>query len=147
VEALVEKERQDETQFTTKIDGFGSFIPPWMLMYSFEGFFKNLILCMTKLRVLYFYHLTDLDHRNIILYKFEANPMNEEYPKINFHKKHKQCFHYLINFLNIYFGYSTSILCTFILFRNVYKNIMWHFLGSNVFMFLCFYVNNDIVFE
>jgi hypothetical protein len=28
VEALVEKERQDETQFTTKIDGFGSFIPP-----------------------------------------------------------------------------------------------------------------------
>jgi hypothetical protein len=24
--------------------------PPWLLMYSFAGFFKNLILCMTKLR-------------------------------------------------------------------------------------------------
>ncbi len=35
VEALRKKERQDETtQFTTKIDGFLSFIPPpWMLMY------------------------------------------------------------------------------------------------------------------
>jgi hypothetical protein len=28
VEALTEKERQDETQFTTKIDGFLSFNPP-----------------------------------------------------------------------------------------------------------------------
>jgi hypothetical protein len=28
VEALRQKERQDETQFTTKIDGFVSFIPP-----------------------------------------------------------------------------------------------------------------------
>jgi hypothetical protein len=28
VEALRKKERQDETQFTTKIDGFLSFIPP-----------------------------------------------------------------------------------------------------------------------
>jgi hypothetical protein len=27
VEALKKKERQDETQFTTKIDGFLSFIP------------------------------------------------------------------------------------------------------------------------
>jgi hypothetical protein len=27
VEALRQKERQDETQFTTKIDGFLSFIP------------------------------------------------------------------------------------------------------------------------
>jgi hypothetical protein len=27
-EALRKKERQDETQFTTKIDGFLSFIPP-----------------------------------------------------------------------------------------------------------------------
>jgi hypothetical protein len=50
VEALKEKERQDETQFTTKIDGFLSFIPlhidgflsfippphlRWMLMYFF----------------------------------------------------------------------------------------------------------------
>ncbi len=37
VEALREKERQDETQFTTKIDGFLSFIPPWMLMYFFKS--------------------------------------------------------------------------------------------------------------
>ncbi len=28
VEALRKKKRQDETQFTTKIDGFLSFIPP-----------------------------------------------------------------------------------------------------------------------
>jgi predicted proteasome-type protease len=28
VEALKKKERNDETQFTTKIDGFLSFIPP-----------------------------------------------------------------------------------------------------------------------
>jgi hypothetical protein len=38
VEALTKKERQDETQFTTKIDGFLSFIPRWMLMYFFAGF-------------------------------------------------------------------------------------------------------------
>jgi hypothetical protein len=30
MEALKKKERQDETQFTTKFDGF---IPHWMLMY------------------------------------------------------------------------------------------------------------------
>jgi len=39
VEALRKKERQDETQFTTKIDGFVSFIPLRMLMYFFAGFF------------------------------------------------------------------------------------------------------------
>ncbi len=39
VEALKKKERQDETLFTTKIDGSMSFIPCWMLMYFFEGFF------------------------------------------------------------------------------------------------------------
>ncbi len=39
VEALRRKKRQDETQFTTKIDGFLSFIPPWMLLYFFAGFF------------------------------------------------------------------------------------------------------------
>jgi hypothetical protein len=37
VEALRKNERQDETQFTTKIDGFLSFIPRWMLMYFFAG--------------------------------------------------------------------------------------------------------------
>ncbi len=35
MEALKRKKRQDETQFTTKVDGFLSFIPPWMLMYVF----------------------------------------------------------------------------------------------------------------
>jgi hypothetical protein len=39
VEALRKKERQDETQFGTKIDGFLSFIPHSMLTYSFAGFF------------------------------------------------------------------------------------------------------------
>jgi hypothetical protein len=39
VETAQEKERHDETQFTTKIDGFPSFIPCWMLMYFFAGFF------------------------------------------------------------------------------------------------------------
>jgi len=37
-EALMKKERQDETQFTTKVDGFLSVIPPSMLMYFFAGF-------------------------------------------------------------------------------------------------------------
>jgi len=35
VEAFRKKERQDEIHFTTKIDGFLSFIPCWMLMYFF----------------------------------------------------------------------------------------------------------------
>jgi len=39
VEALRKKERHDETQFTTKNDGFLSIIPRWMLMYFFAGFF------------------------------------------------------------------------------------------------------------
>jgi hypothetical protein len=43
VEAFRKKERQDETQFTTKIDCFLSFIPRWMLMYLFVcWFFFNL---------------------------------------------------------------------------------------------------------
>jgi hypothetical protein len=50
VEALTKKERQDETQFTTKIDGFWSFIPSWMLMYFLAGFFNNLTLCILTLR-------------------------------------------------------------------------------------------------
>jgi hypothetical protein len=40
VEALRKKERQDETQFITKIDGFLSVIPRWMLMQFFAGFLK-----------------------------------------------------------------------------------------------------------
>jgi len=39
VEAPKKKERQDETQFITKIDGFLSLTPCWMLMYFFAGFF------------------------------------------------------------------------------------------------------------
>ncbi len=62
VEALRKKERQDETEFTTKNDGFLSFIPRWMLMYFFAGFFFNLTLCMAKLRVLVlcFSYFTDI---------------------------------------------------------------------------------------
>jgi hypothetical protein len=43
VEALRKKERQDETQFTTKLDGFLSLYPPClMLMYIFlEVFFES----------------------------------------------------------------------------------------------------------
>jgi hypothetical protein len=40
VKALRRKERHDETQFTTKIDGFPNLPPPLrMLMYFFAGFF------------------------------------------------------------------------------------------------------------
>ncbi len=42
MKALRRKERQDETQFTTKIDGFLSLPSPLrMLMYFFAGFFLN----------------------------------------------------------------------------------------------------------
>jgi hypothetical protein len=42
VKAFREKERQDETQFTTKIDGFLSFTPGWVLIHVlfFARFFK-----------------------------------------------------------------------------------------------------------
>jgi hypothetical protein len=46
VESLRKRERQDETQFTTKIDGFPSFIPPWMLMYFFAFFFFGISPCV-----------------------------------------------------------------------------------------------------
>jgi hypothetical protein len=52
VEELRKKKRQDETQFTTKIDGFLSFIPPFNAIVLFCRFLLNLTLCMTKLRVL-----------------------------------------------------------------------------------------------
>jgi hypothetical protein len=38
-EMFMKNERQGETQFTTKIDSFLSFIPPWMLIYFFCRFF------------------------------------------------------------------------------------------------------------
>ncbi len=51
VEALRKKERQDETQFTTKIDG--EFHPQLNANVAFfAGFFLKLTLYMTKLRVL-----------------------------------------------------------------------------------------------
>jgi hypothetical protein len=61
VQALRKKERQDETQFITKIDGFLCFIPRWMLTYLFAGFLKIspcvwpnsglvLVLCFRTLR-------------------------------------------------------------------------------------------------
>jgi hypothetical protein len=39
VEALMKKEKQDETQFTTKIDGFLSFTPPLNANVLFCRFF------------------------------------------------------------------------------------------------------------
>jgi len=42
---------RDETQFTTEIDDFLSFTPPLNGDVLFSCFFKNLTLCMTKLRV------------------------------------------------------------------------------------------------
>jgi hypothetical protein len=48
------KKRQDETQFTTQIDGFLSHpppLPPLNAKVFFCRFFLNLTLCMTKLRV------------------------------------------------------------------------------------------------
>jgi hypothetical protein len=51
VEALRQKERQAETQSTTKIDGFLSFtaLPPWMLMYFFAGFLGISLCCFVCL--------------------------------------------------------------------------------------------------
>jgi hypothetical protein len=52
-EALRKKERQDETQFTTKIDGILRFTPRCLnANVLFCRFVLNLTLCMTKLRVL-----------------------------------------------------------------------------------------------
>jgi hypothetical protein len=41
VDALRKKERYDETQFATKVDGFWSFTSCWMLMYFFVAFFES----------------------------------------------------------------------------------------------------------
>jgi hypothetical protein len=76
VEALRKKERQDETQFIAKIDGFLSFTPPWMLMYFSAGFFLNLTLCMTKRRVLVlcFSYFTDNSIMWLSMYFSNSNP-------------------------------------------------------------------------
>jgi hypothetical protein len=39
VKALMKEERQDQTQFTTKIDGFLSFSPPLKANVFIAGFF------------------------------------------------------------------------------------------------------------
>jgi hypothetical protein len=46
----MKKERQDETQFTTKVDGFLRFIPPLNAAVLFCRFSLNLTLCMTKIQ-------------------------------------------------------------------------------------------------
>jgi len=46
------KERRGETQFTTKIDGFKNFHPPFNANVFFCNFKKNLTTFMTKLKVL-----------------------------------------------------------------------------------------------
>jgi len=86
VEALRKKERQDETQFTTKIDGFLSFIPPLHAnVLFFRFFFKNLTLCMTKLRVLVlcFSYFTD---NSIMSPSSKAPPIFNMYSTF-FHQK------------------------------------------------------------
>jgi len=59
VEALRKKERQDETQFTTKIDGFWVSSPVNANVLFCTFFFLTLTLFMTKLRVLCFSSFTD----------------------------------------------------------------------------------------
>jgi len=51
VKALRKKKRQDETQFSTKIDGFLIFIPRWVLMYFFASFLLISPCVWPKLRV------------------------------------------------------------------------------------------------
>jgi hypothetical protein len=70
VEALRKKERQDETQFTAKFDGFLSFILRSMLIYFFAGsFLISPCVCMTKLRVLvlcFSYFTDNSNYSNIV---------------------------------------------------------------------------------
>jgi hypothetical protein len=72
VEALKKKERQDETQFTTKIVWFSELHhppPPLNANVLSCWFFFNLTLCMTKLRVLVLclsYFTTDNSNTHVI---------------------------------------------------------------------------------
>jgi hypothetical protein len=65
VEVFRKKERQDETQFTTKIDGFLNFNPCWMLIH----FFFILTPCMAKFKVLVmcFPYFMDDPNKNVTL--------------------------------------------------------------------------------
>jgi hypothetical protein len=58
MEALRKNERQGETQFIIKIDGFlNSPLPPWIPMNYFYMYFLNLTLFMTKLTILMLLYL------------------------------------------------------------------------------------------
>ncbi len=88
VEALRNKEKTGyETQYTTKIDGFLSFIPPWMLM----NFLKNLTLCMTKLRVLVLCFCNSIvcssrNHSKVSLVVFESTSWHSRcFPQLKGH--------------------------------------------------------------
>jgi hypothetical protein len=90
VEALKKKERQDETQFTIRIDGFWASTPYWMLMYFFCWFSFYLTLCMTlcmtKLGVLvlcfsYFTH--DSNVRDFFLFHLVPIIMVDQSQAVN----------------------------------------------------------------
>jgi len=56
MEALRKNERQGETQFIIKIDGFFNFpLSSWIPMNCFYMYFLNLTLFMTKLTILMLY--------------------------------------------------------------------------------------------
>jgi hypothetical protein len=69
VKAIRKKERQDETQFTTKIDRVLSFNPLLNANVFLDSFFLNLTPCMTKLRVLVlcFPYFTFTDNSNMLM--------------------------------------------------------------------------------
>jgi hypothetical protein len=70
VEGLRKKERQDETQCSPPIWGFSEFHPPLNANVLFcRFFFKNLTLCMTKLRVLMLCFSYFADNSNVTLGK------------------------------------------------------------------------------
>jgi hypothetical protein len=79
------KEGQDETQFTTKIDGLPSFNPRWTLMYFFAGFFQiSPTPCMIKLRFwcpkwMVFWVSTPLENYYVTRHMDEAMPVYKWY--------------------------------------------------------------------
>ncbi len=84
VEALTEKERQDETQFTQNW-WFSEFHPaPWILLYFLAGFFENLTLYMTKLTVpvlcFPYFMVNSNAHCNRSAKKFPSHIYNEPQP-------------------------------------------------------------------
>jgi hypothetical protein len=109
VEVLRKKERQDETRFITKIDGFLGFTPPWMLMYFFARFLKispyvwpNL---EVKVWVLCFSYFTDSSNtQNKITwgqwcFVWSYFFLKHHHPLTNIHKDKFITFHWCYNFL------------------------------------------------